>query len=147
MAVKAVIDTNIWISALINPFGFPARIREQFEKGTFTAVISMPIIEEIADVLSRPRIRNKYGITDNDIEELLILIDERAENVKVSADIDICLDKDDNLVIESAIKGKAQYLIARDDDMKFDIKVLSFLKQHDVSVVSIDKFLRVISKT
>jgi predicted nucleic acid-binding protein len=31
MAVKAVIDTNIWVSALLNPFGFPAKVREAFE--------------------------------------------------------------------------------------------------------------------
>lgn len=144
MAVKAVIDTNIWVSALINPFGFPARIREHFEKGSFTAVISAPIVEEIADVLSRPRIRDKYGITDNDIAELLILIEERAEDVQVSGDIDICRDKDDNLVIESAVKGKANFLVSRDYDIKFDNAVLSFLSKHNVSVISIAKFLGVI---
>ena len=35
MAVKAVIDTNIWVSALLNPFGFPARLRKSFEEGIF----------------------------------------------------------------------------------------------------------------
>ena len=56
MLVKAVVDTNIWVSALINPFGHPAKLRKHFEDGDFIAVISEPILNEIADVLIRPRI-------------------------------------------------------------------------------------------
>ena len=146
MAVSAVIDTNIWVSSLLNPFGFPAKLRKSFEGGVFLAVISEPMLAELADVLSRPRIKGKYGITDADIEELLILIEERSEHVMLSDGVNICRDKDDNLVIETAIKGKAGYLVTRDDDIKFDEKVSSFLSQHNVSVVSIAKFLSLIDK-
>lgn len=144
MVIKAVIDTNIWVSALLNPFGFPAKLRKSFEDGVFLAVISEPMLAELADVLSRPRIKSKYGITDADIEELLILIEERSEHVLLSDSVNICRDKDDNFVIETAIKGKAAYLVTRDDDIKFDEKVASFLSQHNVSVVSIAKFLPLI---
>ena len=67
MAIKVVIDTNIWVSALINPFGYPARIRKAFEKGIFQVVVSEPILEELADVLNRPRIREKYDVTSQGI--------------------------------------------------------------------------------
>lgn len=67
MAVRAVIDTNIWVSSLLNPFGFPAKLRKSFEDGVFLAVISEPMLAELADVLSRPRIKGKYGISDADI--------------------------------------------------------------------------------
>lgn len=146
MAVSAVIDTNIWVSSLLNPFGFPAKLRKSFEDGVFLTVISEPMLAELADVLSRPRIKGKYGITDADIEELLILIEERSEHVMLSDGVNICRDKDDNLVIETAIKGKAGYLVTRDDDIKFDEKVSSFLSQYGVTVVSIAKFLSLINK-
>ena len=147
VAVKAVIDTNIWVSALINPFGYPASLINHFKKGTFTAVVSIPILEEIAEVLGRPRIRNKYDITEDDIRELLILIEEKAEHVILSNDVVICRDKDDNLIIETAIKGKAGFLISRDDDIKFDEKTSSFLKKRGVTVISISKFLSLVEKT
>ncbi|MBI5214002.1 MAG: putative toxin-antitoxin system toxin component, PIN family [Nitrospirae bacterium] len=102
------------------------------------------MLAELADVLSRPRIKDKYGITENDIEELLVLIEERSEHVLLSDDIVVCRDKDDNFVIETAIKGKSAYLVTRDDDIKFDKKVALFLSQHNVSVVSIAKFLPLI---
>lgn len=144
MLVKAVIDTNIWVSSLLNPFGFPAKLRKAFEEGFFHIVISAPMVEELIDVLSRPRIRDRYEITEEDIKELLILIEDRAEHVSVSGSINICRDKDDDFVIETAIKGQAKYLVTRDDDIKFDKGILSFLSQRGVTVVSISKFLNLI---
>ncbi|HHT9107128.1 MAG TPA: putative toxin-antitoxin system toxin component, PIN family [Candidatus Wunengus sp. YC63] len=142
MAVKAVIDTNVWVSSLLNPFGFPARLRKSFENGDFHAVISDHILEEIADVLNRPRIKEKYRINDTDIKELLVLIEERSQYVLLSGDITICRDIDDNLIIETAIKGQAEFLVTRDDDIKSDAPVSSFLSQFKISVVSVNKFLK-----
>lgn len=147
MAVRAVIDTNIWVSALLNPFGFPARLRKAFEEGAFQLIISEPLIKEFADVLSRPRIKERYGITEGAIHELLILIEERSEHVLLSGDVNICRDKNDDIVIETAIKGRAEHLVTRDDDIKFDKKVSSFLSQHGVSVISIARFLKLIEKS
>lgn len=120
MPVRAVIDTNIWVSSLINPFGFPAVLRKAFEEGAFHIIISEAMIEELTDVLSRSRILNKYEITEEDVRELLTLIEDRADDVFLSGDIDICRDKDDNAVIETAINGRAEYLVSRDGDLKFD---------------------------
>lgn len=145
MAIRVVIDTNIWVSSLLNPYGFPATLRKYFEKGAFQAIISEPILEELAEVLTRPKIKDKYGISENDISELLVLIEERAESVLLSGDITICRDKDDNLIIETAIKGKAAFLVTRDDDIKFDREVSIFLLQHGVSVISLAKFLSILS--
>ena len=147
MVVRAVIDTNIWVSSLLNPFGFPARLRKLFEEGAFNVVISAFMLEELADVLERPKIRGKYEITEDDIKELLILIEERVEYVLLSGDIAICRDKDDNLVIETAIKGQAEYLVTRDDDIKFDKEVSSFLSKYGISVISVGKFLNLIEKS
>lgn len=144
MPLKAVIDTNVWISALINPFGYPARLRKHFENGDFTTIISEPILDEIADVLSRPRIKDKYNITEDAIKELLILIEEKAEHVLLSNNINICRDEDDDLVIETAIRGNAKYIVTRDDDVKFDLKISAFLSKYNISVLTIAKFLKLL---
>ena len=99
------------------------------------------IVEEIADVLNRPRIKEKYRINDTDIKELLVLIEERSQYVLLSGDITICRDIDDNLIIETAIKGQAEFLVTRDDDIKSDAHVSSFLSQFKISVISVTKFL------
>lgn len=147
MAIRIVIDTNIWISSLLNPHGFPAKLRKSFEEGVFTVVISDTMFEELAEVLNRPRIKNKYGILEKDIKELLILIEERSEHVLTTGNINICRDKNDNAVIETAIKGQALFLVTRDDDIKSDKKVSSFLMKYKISVVSIAQFLNHINET
>lgn len=142
MAVRAVLDTNIWVSAILNPAGSPAEIIKSFRQGDFLTVISEPIIAEIADVLSRPRIKDKYGITEADILELLILIEERCEHVLLAGDIQVCRDPEDNGVIETAIKGHAAYIVTRDDDIKFDKSVEAFLAQKSVTPISTAGFLQ-----
>ena len=144
MTIKAVVDTNIWVSSLINPVGFPARLRNLFATGAFQCVVSTPMLEELADVLGRPKIRDKYGISALDIEELLILLEERSEDVLLSGNVSVCRDVDDNGVIETAINGKAQYIITRDDDIKFDLNVISFLSRHNIAVVSLSTFLNIL---
>jgi len=147
VAIRAVLDTNIWVSAILNPSGFPAEILRSFRNGDFLAVISEPIISEIADVLSRPRIKNKYGIIEADILELLILIEERCEHVLLAGDIQVCRDPEDNGVIETAIKGHASYIVTRDDDIKFDKSVEAFLSQNNVAPISTARFLQIIKET
>jgi len=144
--IRAVIDTNVWVSALLNPYGYPARLRKAFEEGYIEVVISEPILEEIADVLSRPRIKDKYGVTKSDIQEFLRLIEARSEHVLVAGDISICRDKDDDLVIETAIKGNVRYLVTRDDDVKIDTKVSDFLSQYGISPISVARFLNLITR-
>ncbi len=146
MTVKAVIDTNIWISAILNPFGFPSKLLQSFEEGLFQPAISEPMFLELAEVLNRPRIKDKYGLTIDDIKELLVLIEEHSEPVLLSGDVNICRDSKDNMVIETAIKGCVDYLVTRDDDIKHDRRVSTFLHQYSISVLSVAKFLAVIKK-
>ncbi len=54
--MRAVIDTNVWVSALLNPSGHPAQLLDAFRKNSFTLVISRPLLEELARVLTRPRL-------------------------------------------------------------------------------------------
>lgn len=96
-------------------------------------------------MFSAVRVKDKYAITGVDIQELLILIEERSEHVLVSGDVNVCRDKDDDLIIETAIKGKARYLVTRDDDIKTDKKVLDFLSRSSISPISVAKFLKIIT--
>ena len=72
------------------------------------------------------------------------MIEERADHVIVSGSTQICRDRDDNLILETAITGEAQYIVSRDDDVKFDRKVSDFLSQYGISVLTVMKFLNLI---
>lgn len=145
MPPVALFDTNIWVSALLNPTGLPARLVEQWVAGRVTIVTSLPLLEELSDVLSRPRIRRKYGIQDREIADLLRMLAARTLLAPVTGHLEVCRDADDDLVLETAIVGGAAYLVTRDDDLKQDPAVTRFMRRHGIRVMSVSRFLAVIA--
>ncbi len=146
MAVVAVVDTNVWVSALINPHGAPAQIRSAFANGDFQVAISVPLLDEIAEVLSRPRIREKYGITEAEISEFVRLLALRGVPVTPSGTLRVCRDPDDDVVLETALLAKAQCMVSRDDDIKRDRGLLDHMRSRGIRVLSVQQFLDYLSK-
>lgn len=68
MLVAVVIDTNVWVSAFLNPDGFPARLILAGKTGNFSIVSSLPLVDELQEVLLRPRIMKIRRATPSDIE-------------------------------------------------------------------------------
>jgi len=66
-AVRAVIDTNILVSALLTPGGVPAQLIAAIRNQTLIPVVSESILAEYADVLSRP----KFSFASNRTASLL----------------------------------------------------------------------------
>lgn len=145
MLVKVLIDTNVWVSALINPKGAPAKVKDAWIKNKFEALISLPILEELTEVLQRPRIKNKYQLTDEEIAQFLTLINHKAKHVVIARDLKICRDPDDNLVLETALKGNAQYMVSRDDDIKRDEEIIRHMEERGIRVMTVSKFLALLS--
>jgi predicted nucleic acid-binding protein len=52
-------------------------------------------------------------------------------------------EQDDNVIVETAIKGQAQYLVTRDDDIKWDPEVIKFLEKSEIKVITVAKFLAI----
>ena len=115
---RAVVDTNVWVSGSLNPSGAPARILALLRQQRFTPIVSSPLLDELRDVLGRPRIGRKYGISQADIEDLIALIRRHADEVVVTGSIRLCRDPDDDVVIETALRGNADVLVTHDDDLK-----------------------------
>src|SRR5579875_153653 len=104
---RVVVDTNVWVSALLSTAGYPARILAALRARQFILLVSQPMLDELRDVLSRPRLVRKYGITEADADELIELLRTRAEEIAVSGAVRVCRDPDDDVVIETAVSGRA----------------------------------------
>ncbi len=139
--MRAVVDTNVWISAVLNPQGPPASIRAALREALFTLVTSEPLLAELGEVLSRPRFASRYGVTPDDIAELVALLRERAEVVPVTGTVHLCRDPDDDVVIETALAGRADALVTRDDDLKAVAELESILRDRGVVVLTVRRFL------
>jgi len=109
--------------------------------GQFDVVVSIPLLEEIADVLTRPRIQIKYGLSTEEIEQFLHLLQERAIHVTPAGKLRLCRDPDDDLILETAVLGNAQYAVSRDDDLKGDIDLVAQMRSRGVEVLTVQHFL------
>jgi putative PIN family toxin of toxin-antitoxin system len=117
--VRIVLDTNVLVSALINPRGLPHQLLDRWEAGDVTLVTSVVQREEIGRVLSYDRLR--HLIATERAEILLSNLSHVAEVAENLPTIDASRDAADNVIIATAIAGHADYLVTGD---KRDLLVL-----------------------
>jgi len=141
----ALFDSNVWVSAFLNPFGAPAQLKDAWLAGRLVVVTSVPLLAEVNDVLRRPRIKRKYRIPEDDIVAFCELIAVRTTLVPLAGSITICRDPDDDHVLETALAGHVTYLVTRDDDIKRDPLVHQFLKPHNIHVVTVSRMLHILT--
>jgi putative PIN family toxin of toxin-antitoxin system len=54
----------VWVSAVINPYGTPARVVEAVADGVITTVVTQHLLDELAAVLIRPKFRRWISVAD-----------------------------------------------------------------------------------
>ena len=111
-APRVVLDTNVFVSALLGK-GSPAHLYESFIKGRFWLIISHPVLSEVAEVLTRPRL----GIDPADIKTAFRLLRHQALIVHPRKTIKACRDPKDNMVLECAVAGNADFIVTGDRDL------------------------------
>ena len=105
--LRLVIDTNVLVSAVLKPDGL--------QRTTFLLAItkpgrlyvSLPVLEEYAEVLSRPELSIRRGLR----LQLLQLIKNHGHLVTPSRHIEVTNDPDDNIFVECADAARADFLI------------------------------------
>ena len=115
--MRAVVDTNILIRALIKPQGTVGPMLLRLRDGDYTLVYSAPMLDELIEKLALPRIRHKYHLEEAQIEALVTLIALRGVLVAPERRVRVCRDPDDNMFIEAALAGAAKYVVTGDEDL------------------------------
>lgn len=116
--MRAVLDTNVFVSGLLLPDSIPGRIIAAWREGQFYLVISEPILAEIGKVLAYPKIRKRLGWDAATIANYLLLLRFEAEVVnldKVTASVP--RDANDDMVLATLLVGKADALVTGDQDL------------------------------
>jgi len=114
---RAVVDTNILIRALIKPRGTVGPILTRLRTGDYTLVYSRPLLDELLEKLTLPRIRDKYALDPQAIETIMALLALRGELVHPTRAVKVCRDPDDDALIEAALAGNADYVVTGDEDL------------------------------
>lgn len=109
-----VLDANVIVSAVLLPHSVT---RKAFDKACEQGciVVSEEVINELDDVLRRPRL-NKYIHEEDRIRFLMELLRE-AQLVRVACTITDCRDPKDNKYLELAVASQAACIISGDRDL------------------------------
>jgi uncharacterized protein len=115
--MRAVIDTGVFVSALIRQRGTTGDALRALRNGRFAAIYTTDIMVEIIDVLGRAGFRTKYHIEPDDITALVNLIRLRGELVTPARKVTICRDPRDNKFLEAALASQADCIVSGDGDL------------------------------
>ena len=114
---KVVLDTNVWISAIIWG-GSPAEIVKAAEEGRICIFISEEIISEISRTLAYPKLKRFYEDTGVSRQNLIETVLRVSRIVEVKTKIHVVReDSADDKFLECALDGKADYLVSGDDHL------------------------------
>ncbi len=99
--MKAVVDTNVLVSGLLNPKGSPGRIVNQLRTGELQLVIDDRILDEYTRVLRRPYFERYF--TRKDREHLIEYLTHNSEYVIATLRCADLPDPDDASFLETAL--------------------------------------------
>jgi putative PIN family toxin of toxin-antitoxin system len=107
---RVVLDTNVLVSAIL--FGGPPRdVLELVTSGTIHCSLSPSILDELRDVLCRPKFGFSLEQSLRVIEELHAVCDvvDPGDRVRV-----LTSDPDDNMILECAVSANAAFIVSGD---------------------------------
>lgn len=116
--VSAVVDTNLIVSGLIGTRGNPVALLEAWRAGIFTLCYADEQRAEIEDVLRRPHIATRYGITLETSAAVLYLLETRGRRAPLLDPLPVHpRDRNDEHILAAALAASADYLVTGDKDI------------------------------
>lgn len=135
--MRAILDTNILVSALLVPSGAPGAIYRAWAEGAFTLLIAEEQIAELRHTLVKPtlaaRIRpHRAGRLVNSLRRL-------AEDVGPLPRVERSPDPEDDFLLAMAEAGKADYLVTGDKS-----GLLALVRHAGARIVAARQFLEIV---
>ena len=132
--MKAVLDTNIFISALALPGGQAEKAVLGAVEGRFELAISKPIIHEVLGVLAR-----KFARDAEELARIAVFLSELGEVVQPRKTLQVLSDEPDNRILECALTAHAKVVVTGDRAM------LNLGEYKGIRMVTLREFLETIA--
>jgi uncharacterized protein len=111
---RAVLDTNVLVSALISPSGPSAALLLELRAGAFELVVSPALLAELREVLARPKFQ--IYVTAAEVAGYVELIEHEAtiHDDPPPAEEPLSADPDDEYLLDLARAASADVLVSGD---------------------------------
>lgn len=127
---RVLIDTNVLISAVLRG-GVPESILEAARGGQLRGFVSLHILVEFRDVITRPRFGVDLAPADALIEEIasfceVVAVEHASESWSV--------DPDDDPVVETALRARADIVVTGDAHLlALDVRGVRFMRPAELA--------------
>ena len=128
--MKAVFDTNIYISAFVIPGGNAEKAYLHAIEGDFDLYSSVAILTELARKLEK-----KFNWERAKIEQLIASIGNLATVFKTTPWLNVISDPPDNRILECALTAGANFIVTEDKHL------LKLKKYEEVEIIQLSAFL------
>lgn len=144
MATRAVLDADVWVAALLSPSGASAELLLALEDRQFQAVWSAPLLREVEEALRDPKIRQRYHVRLLEVRLLVEIAARYGREVTITGRTSLSDDPGDDKIIETALRGKARYLVSFNVRHFSRGRAASHLSRSGVAVLFPAQFLRIV---
>ena len=115
--IRAILDTNILVQAVMSSApSASALVLDAHYEGKFVLISSPASIDELIDVLLIPHIRQRHGMTDDEVLEFAASLQRRGERYPGNADVAASVPRDitDRKLLALAVESNADFLVTND---------------------------------
>lgn len=146
--LRAVLDTSVIVAGIVRPAGASGQVLRAFREGRFAHVTSSAILDEMVNVLTRAKLQRIAHLSLEEIADLRLAIEERAETAPGEyQDLDMVpSDPKDNAVVAAALELHAQYVVTLDAGDLLRLKVFLVPGHRPVQIESPAGFLRLLKR-
>ena len=137
--IRAVLDANVLVSAILSPKGAPARIFAAWREDQFSLLTSPPLLAELNRVLRYPRIKKRHKWSEEEIETFL----EDLAHLAILTPGELSLtvigdDPTDDRYLECAVEGVADFIVSG------DAHLLALGQYREIQILTPREFLSVL---
>lgn len=125
--MRAVLDTNVFVSGLLLPASIPGQIVAALRRGEFRLVTSEPMLDELGAVLAYPKLQKRIGWDAEAIARYLTLLRFEADVVAIDRETaEVPRDPADAIILRTLLASEADFLVSGDEDL------LALARQHRI---------------
>lgn len=136
--MRAVVDANVFVSALLVDLGPPWAVVDSWRRGEFEMITTTELLAELRDVFARPSILSR--LIEPPDETLQHIVDV-AVQARSGPRLDVIRDDpSDNRLLEAAIAGGADFIVSGDRHL------LSLESYAGVAIVTPARFLAILAE-
>jgi putative PIN family toxin of toxin-antitoxin system len=136
-ALKAVIDTSVMVSVAFAKQGLAKELKNMIADEVFILVTSKQVLKELYQVLHYPLIIKRFTPSEDDINEFIGLIVEKALITEGLYSVEgITEDPGDDMFVACALEAKADYIVARDPHLR------NLKHFHGIQIVDVTTFIK-----